>query len=138
MASARVRIDLDTNALISRLLFPDSVPGRAVRQAVRDAQILLSQPVLEELVEVLSRSKFDPYVTIQDRQQFLRLLSRIADTVPIIQTVHECRDPRDNTFLELAVNGDAEFIVTGDCDLLALDPFRTIRIITPASYLAGA
>ena len=85
-----------------------------------------------------NRSKFDPYVTIQDRQQFLRLLSRIADTVPIIHTVHECRDPRDNKFLELAVNGDAGFIVTGDRDLLALDPFRTIRIITPASHLAGA
>jgi len=138
MTSARARIVLDTNALVSRLLSPDSVPGRAVRQAVRDAQILLSQAVLEELVEVLSRSKFDPYVTIQDRQQFLRLLSRIADTVPIIHTVHECRDPRDNKFLELAVNGDAGFIVTGDRDLLALDPFRTIRIITPASHLAGA
>ena len=138
MTSARPRIVLNTNALVSRLLFPGSVPGPAVRQAVRDAQILLSQAVLEELVEVLSRSKFDPYVTIQDRQQFLRLLSRIADTVPIVHTVHECRDPRDNKFLELAVNGDAGFIVTGDRDLLALDPFRTIRIITPANYLAGA
>ena len=56
--------------------------------------------------------------------------------VPINYTVQECRDPRDDKFLELAVNGEASLIVTGDGDLLALDPFRDTPILTPTGYLA--
>ena len=132
----RERVVVDTNALVSRLLLPDSVPGRAVRRAVDDAQILLSEPVMEELADVLGRAKFDSYVTVEHRQQFLRLLGRVAEIVPIVYTVRECRDPRDDKFLELAVNGEADLIVTGDDDLLVLNPFRGIPIMTPAAYLA--
>lgn len=132
------RIVLDTNALISRLLLPASVPGRAVRKAVDEAQVLVSEPTLEELADVLSRAKFDPYLTIEERQEFLRLLGRIAEVVPIVHVVRACRDPRDDKFLELAVNGEADLIVTGDEDLLALHPFRGIPILTPASYLERA
>jgi putative PIN family toxin of toxin-antitoxin system len=133
---ARERVVLDTNALVSRLLLPGSVPGEAVRKAVDAAQLLVSEATLEELTDVLGRAKFDPYVTIEDRQEFLRLLCRIAEMVPIIHTVRACRDPRDDKFLELAVNGEALLIVTGDDDLLILDPFRGIPIVTPAAYLA--
>ena len=132
----RERVVVDTNALVSRLLLPDSVPGRAVRRVVDDAQILLSEPVMEELADVLGRAKFDSYVTVKHRQQFLRLLGRVAEIVPIVYAVRECRDPRDDKFLELAVNGEANLIVTGDDDLLVLNPFRDIPIITPAAYLA--
>lgn len=132
----RARVILDTSALVSRLLLPDSTPGRAVTKAIRDAQILLSQPVLEELADVLARPKFDAYVTLSERQTFLRLLVRVAETVAIVHAVSVCRDPDDDKFLELAVNGEAETLVTGDGDLLALDPFRNTRIVTPAAYLA--
>src|ERR687891_1166724 len=134
----RERIVLDTNALIGRLLLPASVPGRAVRKAVDEAQLLVSEPTLEELTDVLSRAKFDPYITIEVRQEFLRLLGRIAEIVPIVHVVRACRDPRDDKFLELAVNGEADLIVTGDKDLLALHPFRGIPILTPASYVERA
>ena len=134
----RERIVLDTNALIGRLLLPASVPGRAVRKAVDEAQLLVSEPTLEELTDVLSRAKFDPYITIEERQEFLRLLGRIAEIVPIVHVVRACRDPRDDKFLELAVNGEADLIVTGDKDLLALHPFRGIPILTPASYVERA
>ena len=63
------------------------------------------------------------------------LLDRIAEMVPIIHTIRACRDARDDKFLELAVNGEASHIVTGDADLLELNPFQGIPIITPASYL---
>ena len=131
----RQRIVVDTNALVSRLLLPASVPARALQKAVTEAQLLVSEATLAELAEVLSREKFDPYVTIADRQQFLRLLGRIAELVPIVHRIRACRDPRDDKFLELAVNGEADLIVTGDEDLLSLDPFRDIPIITPAAYL---
>ena len=60
----------------------------------------------------------------------------IVDTVEIVARVQACRDPRDDKFLDVAVNGRADVIVTGDADLLALNPFRGIAILTPAAYLA--
>jgi putative PIN family toxin of toxin-antitoxin system len=131
----RARVVIDNNALVSRLLIPNSVPGRAVRKAVDEAQLLISEATLEELADVLARPKFDPYVSIVDRQQFIRLLGRIAELVPITFTVRACRDPKDDKFLELAINGRADLIVTGDKDLLELNPFRDIPIITLAEYL---
>lgn len=131
----RERVVVDTNALVSRLLLPHSTPSRAVRKAIDEARLLASDATIEELVEVLSRRKFDPYVTVQERQRFLRLLGRIVDMMPVVHTVRECRDPRDDKFLELAINGEADVIVSGDDDLLVLHPFRTIPILTPAAYL---
>jgi len=55
--------------------------------------------------------------------------------VPVFTTIRVCRDPRDDKFLELAVDGRADLILTGDSDLLTLHPFRGIAILTPAQYL---
>ncbi len=131
----RERIVADTNTLISRLMLPRSVPGKAVHQAIEAGQLLVSDETLAELADVLARPKFGPYVTIQDRQQFIRLLGRVAEMVPITHMIRACRDPKDDKFLELAVNGGASVIVTGDKDLLALNPFRKIAILTPRQYL---
>jgi len=131
------RIVVDSSALISRLLLPASVPGLAVRKAVNSAQLLVSEPVLNELADVLARAKFDAYVSIAERQQFLRVLIGVAEMVPITYRIQACRDRQDDMFLELAVNGRADLIVTRDKDLLVLNPFRTIPIITPAHYLKG-
>jgi len=131
----RPRIVVDSNALISRLLLPGSTPGRAVRKAVDAGQLLISEATLEELAEVLSRPKFDRYISIQDRQEFIRLLGRVAELVPITYTIRACRDPKDDKILELAVNGNAELIVTGDRDLLVLHPFHGVQILSPAAYL---
>lgn len=111
---ARERVVVDTDALVSRLLLPHSTPGRAVRKAVDEARLLASDATVEEFVEVLSRRKFDPYVTVEERQGFLRLLGRIVEMVPVVHAVHECRDSRDDKFLELAING-APGASTADC-----------------------
>jgi uncharacterized protein len=132
---ARARIVVDTNTLVSRLLLANSVPAQAVRKAVGEARLLVSDATMTELADVLARPKFNAYVSLEDRQQFFRLLGRIAEMVPVVHTIRACRDPRDDKFLELAVNGEADLIVTGDEDLLALDPFRGIPIITPAAYV---
>lgn len=126
---------VDTDALISRLLLPSSIPALAVRKVVNTGQLLVSEPVLTELADVLARKKFDPYISIKDRQQFLRLLGRVAEMVPIIYAIQACRDPKDDKFLELAVNGAADLIITGDKDLLDLNPFRRIPIVAPATFL---
>jgi putative PIN family toxin of toxin-antitoxin system len=130
-----VRIVADTNLLVSRLLLPQSLPAMAVRKAVEEAQLLVSDATLEELAEVLSRPKFDPYVTLEERQQFIRVLNRIAERVIVTSPVQACRDPRDDKFLEVALNGDADLIVTGDRDLLALHPYRGVDILAPREYI---
>ena len=133
--NARERVVVDTNTLISRLLLPGSIPGQAVRKAVAEDQLLASDDTIMELADVLARPKFDPYMTVDERREFLRLFDRIAERVPIIHVVRACRDPKDDKFLELAVNGSAHLIMTGDADLLALHPFRGIDILSPAGYL---
>jgi len=129
------RIVFDSNALVSRLLLPDSTPGRAVRKAVDRAKLLVSEATLMELADVLSRPKFDRYVSIPDRQRFLTLLGSVAEMVPVNYSIRACRDSRDDKFLELAVNGAATAIVSGDRDLLVLHPFHGVAILTPAAYL---
>lgn len=135
MTTTEHRIVIDTNTYVSRLLSPGSVPARAVDRAMEQALLLLSDATLEELDEVLSRPKFNPYVTLNERTTFVNLLIGVATLVPIVQQIRACRDPKDDKFLELALNGEADLIVTGDKDLLTLNPFHRIAIVTPAAYL---
>ena len=133
--TSRPRIVIDNNALVSRLLLPSSVPARAVRKAVETAQILVTDATLMELAEVLSRPKFDPYVSVGERQEFLRLLTRVGEMVVVTLKVKVCRDPKDDAVLEAAVNGRANLIVTGDKDLLTLHEFHRIPVLSPSAYL---
>lgn len=135
MTTARKRVVLETNVLISRLLSPRSTAAQVVRLATGRDSVLASDATLSELADVLARPKFDPYVSIEERQAFLRLFARVADHVAILRPIRACRDPRDDKFLELAANGGAAMIVTGDADLLVLDPFHATRIVTPAAFL---
>ena len=129
------RVVLDNNLLISGLLLPASVPGQVFHRVLKSREILISEATLNELADVLSRPKFDRYITIKDRQEFLRLLNRVANIVPISYTIRACRDPKDDMLLEVAVNGEAQAMVTGDRDLLSLNPFHGIPIVTPAKYI---
>ena len=134
---ARQRIVVDANVLISRLLVADSTPAEAVRLARRNGRLLVSDATMYELAEVLSRRKFGLYVPLKDRQRFLRELARIAEFVPIIQVVRECLDSKDDKFLEVALNGRADMIVSRDTNLLEMHPWRGIAILTPAAYITG-
>lgn len=130
------RFVADNNVLISNLLLYNSVPARALRMALERGIMLTSTAALDELTEVLSRPKFDSYVSVTARSEFIRKIHRISVEVEIIRKVQVCRDPKDDKFLEIAVNGDADLILTGDKDLLVLDPFEDIAIIKPGDFLA--
>lgn len=129
------RVVVDTNVFVSGLLRESSVPGQAAARARHEAIVLVSQATMQELADVLSQAKFDPYVTAEQRVQFLRLIANIAEFVPILHPVRECRDPKDDKFLEVALNGRAEAILTGDGDLLEMNPWRGIAIVSPKDYL---
>lgn len=131
-----MRLVLDTNVLVSRLLAPRSVPGQVVRHAVDHGRILVSDATLTELADVLSRAKFDAYLSIADRQGFVERLGHIAERVSIRRPVAVCRDADDDRILEVAVNGGADFIVSGDGDLLGIGVFEKIPILAPAGYWA--
>ena len=88
-----------------------------------------------ELSRVLSRDRFDRYVTREERDLFLESLIRDSDLIETTDHIRACRDPEDDWVLELAVSGNAGYIVTGDSDLLVLNPFRGVEIITPAEFL---
>lgn len=126
---------LDTNTLISRLLTPVGVPAKAVDQALASGTLLVSEETMNELARVLDRPKFDPYVSREERRRFIKLLGGVARIVPIVREVHVCRDPKDDIFLDVALNGEAKAIITGDADLLELDPFHGVRVIKPAEFL---
>lgn len=129
------RCVFDTNVLVSALLFDQSTPAQAFFAALHAGEIIVSADVVAELNGVLSREKFRRYVAEEERERFLRSLLREAGLIEIEQKIRACRDPKDDKFLELAVNGDADCVVSGDEDLLSLDPFRGIPILTPDKFL---
>jgi putative PIN family toxin of toxin-antitoxin system len=130
-----VRYDFDANVLISALLFENSKPAQALRYALANGEVLLSLDLLEELNEVLGRERFNRYLTTEEREEFLEALIERAVLVEITENVQECRDPKDDKVLELALNGEAQYIISGDRDLLVLHPFRDVLVITADEFL---
>ncbi len=131
------RLVVDTNVIASAVIFPRSAPRQVVDHALDQDVLLLSEATMSELTEVLSRSKFDRYVSRRERELFLAQIGTAAEFVPMVCLVRECRYPKDDKFLEVGLNGRADVIVTGDADLLALHPWREIAILSPAEYLKG-
>jgi uncharacterized protein len=132
----RERVVIDTNVFISGLLIVPSTPAWAVERALNDAQLIATAETLRELIGTLVAPKFDRYVDRERRETFAQRIAAIVEIVEVLQTIRACRDPKDDKFLEAAVNGRASVIVTGDRALLRVNPFRGIRIVTPAGYLA--
>ena len=126
---------VDTNVLISALLAATSIPGKALTKAEDSSQLLASAATLAEIEEVLRRPRFARFLSLETRLEFVKRYLQAVRLVPITSPIRACRDPRDDKFLEVAVNGGAEMMITGDEDLLVLDPFRGLSILTPQAYL---
>lgn len=125
----------DTNSLISALLIPSSVSRKALKKADEAGCILFSKNTLSELNEVLIRSKFDRYISLEDRLEYIERLEVRGEIIETTSDFKECRDTKDNKFLNLAYDSKALCIVTGDHDLLVLNPFYGIQIISPSYFL---
>ena len=132
-----MRAVFDTNVLVSALLFEHSRPAQAFFGALVNGEILLSAALVTEINRTLHRKKFNRYLTSEQSETFLIALVQSATLVEITETIHVCRDPKDNMLLELALGGKADVIVTGDSDLLVLHPFREIAILKPVSFLTA-
>jgi len=90
--SPRPRYVFDNSAVVSALLFEQSLPGQAFYAALDHGEILVSPPTLAELAEVLGRKKFDRYVRHDEREKFLAMLLRAATVVEITEEVRACCD----------------------------------------------
>lgn len=130
-----MRFVFDTSTVISALLFRDSVPGRALYFALAHGIILISSETIVELTEVINRQKFDKYLADSERADFLKSLLARAELVEVLEDSKICRDPKDDKFLNLASSGKANFIVTGDDDLLILKSYRGIQILNAKDFL---
>jgi putative PIN family toxin of toxin-antitoxin system len=112
-----MRVVVDTNVFISAALKDRSMPAMAVQVVVQRGRLLKSAVTEQQLFEVLARPYFAPLIP-GVTHEWLKELFATAEAVPIVERIPACRDPTDDKFLELAVNGHADFIVTGDPDLL--------------------
>lgn len=135
--TSELRTVVDTGVAVSAALLPRSLPRRAFDLASSLGRLLVSDQTVAELDEVLRRPKFDKYVSEARRLEFLAALVRDAELVEVSDVVTNCRDPKDNKFLELAISGRGSHIVSGDQDLLVLHPFRGVQILSPQSLVSA-
>jgi putative PIN family toxin of toxin-antitoxin system len=109
-----IRAVIDTGVAVSAVLLPHSIPRQAFDLAADNGRLLVSEATIAELDEVLRRPKFNKYVPEEKRLEFLAALVRDAEVVDVTAVITDCRDVKDNKFLELAVSGRASHIVSGD------------------------
>jgi putative PIN family toxin of toxin-antitoxin system len=130
-----MRVVFDTNILVSALVFAGGRGEAALLKAVEGHdQLLISKSIIDELLGVLAR-KFS-----RDREQLARVAVFLAGVTELVQPdeqIHVLSDEPDNRVLECAVSGNADVIVTGDREFLALDSFQGVRIVTLKDYLDG-
>lgn len=129
-----LRVILDTNVLISAILFGGK-PRRILEKAIRgEIRLCLSEPMLEELKGVLQRSKFD--YSPEMIQIILTELMSISDFVNPSETINiVAEDPEDNRILECAVAANADYVITGDSHLLKLNKYLNIDVLNVAVFL---
>ncbi len=129
------RVVLDTNIILSGVIFRGSAPFRAAVRAFERGTVLSSAATRNELREVARREKFERYVPLEQRIREVEEMIEDMESVTIQEKFQVCVDPKDDMLFDLAVNGNANFIITGDDHLLRLNPFRGITILTPMAYL---
>ncbi|HEY3269228.1 MAG TPA: putative toxin-antitoxin system toxin component, PIN family [Armatimonadota bacterium] len=131
------RVVVDTNVMVSALLSASGSPRKVVDHIRLHGTFLASEETVAEIAAVLHRPKFLRYITPSERDDFIQTYTAAAELVTVTERVEVCRDARDDMFLEVALNGRADAIVSGDADLLDLNPFRGILILSPSEYLTA-
>ncbi len=134
-----MRAVIDTGIFVSALIRPQGRTG-AVLQALKDKRFTLiySTDILVEIIDVLGRDKFRSkyHISPDDIAALIDLIRLRGELVIPSQKQTVCRDPKDDIFLEAALEGEAEYIVSGDFDLLDMKSFENISMLRVAEFLA--
>jgi len=130
-----VRAVIDTNVLISAIFWTGS-PKRLLNRVRRgEVTLVTSRVLLDELKEILVRPDKPFKLTEEEADRVVKAMQNVAEVVETQSQVRVCRDEKDNKVLECAVDGRAEWIITGDAHLLELQSFKNVRIVTVAEFL---
>ncbi|MEE4354872.1 MAG: putative toxin-antitoxin system toxin component, PIN family [Desulfococcaceae bacterium] len=129
MSENNIRVVIDTNIWIA-FLIGKALSGLSEAILSNKIRILFSDELFDELTDVLNRPKFRKYFSQKDTAELISLLHYRTEKIGITEKYKDCRDPKDNFLLDLCVSGKADYLITGDADLLALNPFHGTEIIT--------
>ncbi|MEI6025965.1 MAG: putative toxin-antitoxin system toxin component, PIN family [Betaproteobacteria bacterium] len=130
------QVVVDTNVIISAALSPHGASALLLKRVLLEGQVVLCAATFAELETRLWRPKFDPYFTLPDRQALLHDLASSAHWHEAPQATGTwCRDPDDDKFIALALATQVTRLITGDADLLCLDPLAELRLLTPRQAL---
>jgi len=126
---------IDTNTLISASLLKKSVARQAFDKAMERGIIAVSHATLNEFSDTFVRSKFDRYLPLEVRLEIIERFKSMSCLVNPKVKIDVCRDSKDNQFLELAISCNAKYIISSDADLLVLNPYQNINIVSPRQFL---
>ena len=126
---------VDTNVLLSALKKTSLARKILVALADNKFKLFLSALLREELERTVLRPKIQKLVSDMDGTLLVTIIGKAATIVRPSHPITSCRDPKDNMLLECALEAGAKYLVTFDSDLLVLNPFQNIAIITPAEFL---
>ncbi|MEX1014846.1 MAG: putative toxin-antitoxin system toxin component, PIN family [Candidatus Paceibacterota bacterium] len=128
-----MRIILDTNLWISFLI---SSKYNQLDSLLFEEKctLLFSQELLEEFIAVAKRPKLRKYISREEREALLDTIDEIAEFITVTSNVDLCRDPKDNFLLSLALDGEADYLLTGDNDLLVLEKVGETKIMKIADF----
>lgn len=131
------RIVFDTNALISAAILQNSVSNQALTLAAAQFEIVVSEATWTEFETRIERPKLFRYFGNLEaqREEVVKTIGRVVKHIVVQSVITDCRDPDDNKFLALALDSAAEFIVTGDRDLLELHPWRGVQMLTAGDFV---
>lgn len=123
------RIIIDTNLWISFLITNDF--NKLDQFLDSDIyQIVFSEELFNEFIEVVHREKFNRYFNDLNIKSLVEIINDKALFVNVVSIINVCRDVKDNFLLSLAIDGDVDYLITGDNDLLTLKYFQKTSIIT--------
>ena len=130
----KFRVVVDTNVLISAVAFVGSIPQRALKKALLEGVLIFTKETSQEWKEVLHRPKFDRYIDKGSRIAFFFEVMTTAMMVDPKPCSYQCRDNKDQIFLEAYEGGYADYLMSGDEDLLVLKS-KSLNILTPQEFL---
>lgn len=131
-----MHVVIDTNILVSAAIKPHSTTASVVEKCLSEHMVFISKQTKNELIEVFSRPKFTRYFGKVQPQAYLARFLELAVEIEPSEIITDCKDPKDNPFLSVAVSAKAHYLVTGDKkDLLSMNPYRGVEIITARSFL---
>ncbi len=136
MPKIPARIAIDTNLWVSHVFNQFKSHLNLILEN-EDVEIVTSPELTLEIFEVLNRTKFQSRIPPPVIETFRELYKQSVLSVETVTKVSDCRDPKDNHLLALAINGDLDYLLTGDADLLVLDPYGKTRILKIAEYVAN-